>query len=126
MLLASTPPTLSPPAPNSAAGADVASLPIRARTAAKPSATTSTSPSATTRESLMPATVRAGRSPPKAVFDAISGSPSSASMVANSRLVGSHPMVLKASCSPTACDPVVRAVSVTASICERFWAWTTT
>src|SRR6266511_3379969 len=126
MLLASTAPTLMPPAPKIAAGADVALLDTSAKTLGAETASIVTSPSASTREFLMYATVNAGSWPPKAVLLWIVGSPISASSAAKNRFVAFQPIVLKASWIPTEVAPDIEALFVVASICERLSAVTTT
>src|SRR4051794_26583727 len=81
----STAATLMPPAPMIACGAEVAELLTTAVICAVDTALTITAPAEWIVEAVIDACVSAACGPPNAVFDAISGSPSSASSVAKSR-----------------------------------------
>jgi len=115
-------PTLIPPAPNIAAGAEVAELDSRALIRASVRADTVSVPATSSGVFWMYARVRAGFSPSNAVE--MSGSPRIASMSAKNVLVGFQPRELKASVTPTDVAPEAAATSVVASRCERFSAAT--
>jgi len=117
LLLDSTPLALSPPAPKSAAGAEVASLPTLARMVAPLVASTCTAPSAVT--ALPSASARAWARDSPSYAAEISGSPIRASTASKNTLLGSQPIVLNARRKPQTSAPEAIAARVVASISAR-------